>query len=209
MTDHIDYFFFCASPFVYLGHRAVCAVAEKHGVSLRPKPINLPAVWANSGSVPLGQRTPLRQRYRLLEIERIALWRGLPINTQPKFFPVDPTLADKCVIALVSQNIDALPVMGDIFAAVWANEMDISNEAVIAGILTKHGHDASDVMVRAKSDAVEVARQTNTDEAIAADAVGVPAYVVDGEVFWGQDRIELIDHMLETGRAPILSAQVG
>ncbi|MEM1378793.1 MAG: 2-hydroxychromene-2-carboxylate isomerase, partial [Pseudomonadota bacterium] len=198
-----------ASPFVYLGHEAICAVAEKHGVKLHPKPVHLPRVWANSGSVPLGERTPLRQRYRLLEIERLAHWRGLRVNPKPAHFPVDPTLADKCVIALIDMGANPLAFMGDVFAAVWANERNISDETFLKELLASHGHDAEAVLAAANSDAVEATRQSNTVEAIAADAAGVPSYVVDGEVFWGQDRIEHIDHMLTSGRAPIRGSTDG
>ena len=102
----IDYYFISSSPFAYLGHKAFHELAAKHGAEIRYKPINIGGVWEKSGSVPLGQRTPLRQRYRRIELQRIADMRGLPLELEPKFFPVDPGLADRCVIALVGRRAD-------------------------------------------------------------------------------------------------------
>lgn len=198
----IDYYFFSASPFTYLGHKAITDVAAKHGATLNIKPSNLMAIWEVSGAVPPGKRPLVRQKYRLLEIERCAEVRGLPVNKTPKHFPVDASLADHSIIALIEMGQDPLAYMGDVFAAVWVNEKDIADEAVIAELLTKNGFDANAVLAKAKSDEVAAIRAKNAQDAVDANAVGVPAYVIDGEVFWGQDRVEHVDHMLASGRKP-------
>ena len=96
----IDYYFTSISPFTYLGHKAITDVAERHGATIAFKPVNLGGVWAESGAVPMPQRTPMRQRYRLIELQRAAELRGLPITPKPAHFPVDPSLADHTVIAV-------------------------------------------------------------------------------------------------------------
>ena len=202
MTN-IDYYFFSISPFTYLGHQAIVDVAAKHGATLNIKPSNLMAIWEVSGAVPPPQRPPVRQRHRILEIVRCAYIRGLPINKSPAHFPVDATLADNSIIALIEMGENPVDYMDDVFAAVWVNEQNISDETVLAGLLTKHGFDAETVLAKAKTEEVSAIRSRNAQDAVNADAVGVPAYVVNGEVFWGQDRVEHIDHMLTTGRDPI------
>lgn len=201
----IDYYFYAASPFTYLGHQAIVDVAQKHGATLNVKPVNLSVLWAESGAVPLGQRPPVRQRYRLIELQRIADFRGLPINKHPAHFPVDATLADCSIAALVDAGENPVSYMGDLFAAVWVNEKDISDAQVLLALLEQHGFDAAAILETAKSEAIAGIRKQNSKDAVAADAVGVPTYVVEGEVFWGQDRIDMLDHMLTTGRAPITS----
>ncbi len=201
MPATIDYYFYSASPFTYLGHQAIVDVAARHGAKLNIKPVNLFGLWEVSGAVPPPQRPPVRQRYRLIELQRVAEMRGLPINPVPQFFPVDATLADHTMIALVKDRHDPTGYMQRIFAAVWANEEDISDEAVLMHHLEAAGHHAQSVMALAKSDSVAQIRARNTEQAISADAVGVPAYVLNGEAYWGQDRIEYLDHALETGRA--------
>lgn len=205
MSKTIDYYFFSISPFTYLGHEAIVALAEKHGATLNIKPSNLMAIWEVSGAVPPGQRPPVRQRYRLVEIKRCALVRGLPINVKPAHFPVDASLADQTIIALIEMGIDPLSYMTDVFAAVWVHEKNISDEAVLSKLLTKHGFDAAAVLAKAKTDEMAAIRSKNAADAVEVDAVGVPAYVIDGEVFWGQDRIEHVDHMLSSGREAIIA----
>ncbi|WP_026479316.1 2-hydroxychromene-2-carboxylate isomerase [Ahrensia sp. 13_GOM-1096m] len=198
----IDYYFYSASPFTYLGHQAIVDVAEKHGATLNVKPVNLMALWAISGAVPPAQRPAVRQRYRLIELQRVADFKGLPINKQPAHFPVDATVADCSIAAIVAGGANPLAYMRDLFAATWANEQDISDEATLTALLKKNGFDSDEILTAAKSETVAAIREQNSKDAIAADAIGVPAYVVKGEVFWGQDRIEMLDHMLASGRSP-------
>lgn len=199
----IDYYFYCASPFTYLGHNRICEVAERHKATLNYKPVNLAALWDISGAVPPGQRPPVRQRLRLIELQRLAAWRGLPINTAPKHFPVDASLADRIIIALVNTGHDPRYFMSKVLSGVWANDDDIANEAVLTSYLSQVGLDAAPAIADAKTDEIVQIRERNSREAIAADAVGVPTYVLNGEPFWGQDRIELLDEALTSGRKPI------
>ncbi|EKF20087.1 2-hydroxychromene-2-carboxylate isomerase [Nitratireductor pacificus] len=203
MPATIDYYFTSASPFVYLGHQALRAAVARHGAVVRVKPINLMGVWEVSGAVPPAKRPPVRQRLRLVEMQRIADYRGLPINTQPKHWPVDPQLSDHVAAALVAAGHDPMGYMGRAFASVWANEEDIADPATLARHLAAEGFDADAILETAGTDAIAEIRAENTRDAVAADAVGVPTYVLNGEAFFGQDRIEYLEHALATGRKPI------
>lgn len=198
----VDYYFYGASPFTYLGHGALMQAAARQGAEIVFKPVNLMTIWAVSGAVPPAQRPPVRQRYRLVELQRIAEFRGLPINIKPKFWPTDTSLADQAVIALVEAEENPSDYMQRVFAGVWAEERDLSDRAVVAGMLTDCGFDADAILERAASDDIAAIRDRNSEDAVAADAIGVPAYVLNGEVFWGQDRIDLLEHALKTGRPP-------
>ncbi|WP_422372578.1 2-hydroxychromene-2-carboxylate isomerase [Hoeflea sp.] len=198
----IDYYFYSASPFTYLGHNRICDLAETHKVKLNYKPVNLSAIWDISGAVPPGKRPPVRQRLRLIELQRLAHWRGLPIKTAPQHWPVDPSLADKVVISLVNDGHDPRYFIGKVLSGVWANDDNIADEAILASYLSQVGLDPSPPLKDAKTDAIAAIRERNTREAIAADAVGVPTYVYNGEPFWGQDRIEMLEQAIVTGRGP-------
>ena len=197
----IDYYYIGISPFSYLGHQAIQDVAARHGATLNIKPFNLFGVWEVSGAVPPAQRPPVRQRYRFLELQRSAEMRGVPITLKPAHFPADVTLADSVTIAMIEKGMDPLSYMDNVYRAVWVNDKDIADENVVSECITSSGARIDDLIDLAKSDAIAAIRAQNTQDAIDADAIGAPAYVVDGEVFWGQDRIEYVDRMLETGRA--------
>jgi 2-hydroxychromene-2-carboxylate isomerase len=199
----IEYYFTSISPFTYLGHKAFEELAGKHGCPIDYKPVNLGGVFENSGALPLPKRPPVRQRYRLLELQRIADYRKMPINIKPAYFPADATLADQCTIALVNAGENPSEFIWKALSGVWANEENIGDETVLAGYLSSLGHETAAIINFAKSEEAAAIRAENTRAAIAADAVGSPAYVLNGEVFWGQDRIDLLDHALTTGRAPI------
>lgn len=201
----IDYYLFAPSPFTYLGHDLLREIADRHSASVRYRPVDLMGVWAESGAQPPAKRPPVRQRYRMVELKRLSAYRGLPLNPTPAHFPVDATLADSCVIAVQEGGGDPHDLAGANCRSVWVDDADISDEAVIRANLTATGHDADAIIDVARTEGIASIRKANTEAAIAAFAPGVPAYVLDGEVFWGQDRLEHLDHMLSTGRGPILA----
>ena len=199
----IDYFLFAPSPFTYLGHDMLREIAGRHGATVRYRPVDLMGVWAESGAVPPPKRPPVRQRYRMIELRRLADYRGLPLNPAPAHFPVDATLADSCVVAVQKAGGDPHGLVLANSRSVWVKDEDLADEAVVRANLTAGGHDADAMVAAAGTPEVAAVREANTAACIAADAPGVPAYVVNGEVFWGQDRLEHLDHMLTSGRAPI------
>ena len=202
MAASIDYFITSVSPWTYLGHDAARAVAARHGATLVPRPVNLGQMFGVSGQVALGERAPVRQRYRFIELQRYAEARGKKMNFKPKHFPTNPALADHTICAIAADGGDPFDYMGHVFAAVWADELDVADEATIGALLSKSGFDAEAVIARAKTDEIAAIRQKNTEDAIAADATGVPSFVLNGEPFWGQDRLDMLDHALASGRAP-------
>ncbi|MEI2456351.1 MULTISPECIES: 2-hydroxychromene-2-carboxylate isomerase [Lysobacter] len=198
----IDYYFSLLSPYAYLGHAAVQAVAREHGARLVYRPVRIFELFAANGGLPLGQRAPARQRYRLYELQRARAERGLTLNLAPKHFPVDPSLADRCAIALCEAGADPAGYMDAAFRAVWAEDRDLADRDTVAALLRAHGHDAAAVLAAADAEAADERYRRNTEAAIAADLPGLPGYVLRGEPFWGQDRVEALGEALRSGRAP-------
>jgi 2-hydroxychromene-2-carboxylate isomerase len=201
----IDYYFTLLSPFAYLGHRAFLDVARKHGAAVNFKPINIMSVWDDSGAVPVGQRPKARQDYRLIELQRWREVRGVALALKPKHFPTSPVLADRTVIAIAEAGGDPADYAEAVFQAIWVDEQDIAEESVLAQRLADTGHDSEAILAGARDSATETVHETNTADAVKAQAIGAPCYVLDGEPFWGQDRIGLLDAALTTGR-PAFSA---
>ncbi len=202
MAPTIDYYFTLISPFSYLGHKAFLDVVAKHGAAVRYKPMNLAGVFATSGAVPIPERPVSRQNYRLIELQRIADIRQLPLTLRPAHFPTNPALANGAVAAIAASDGDPADFMFAAFQACWTEDRDIGQPETVRELLEATGHDAAAIMVAAASDEIIAAMAQNTEAAIAAGAVGAPVYVLGGEPFWGQDRVDYLDHALTSGRGP-------
>jgi 2-hydroxychromene-2-carboxylate isomerase len=197
MSRTIDYYFSMASPWAYLGHARFMEIAQAHGASVTILPLPLRRLFPETGGLPLPQRHPVRQRYRLVELQRWSARRGLPLVPQPRHVPFDPTLLDLAVTALVldGQNPDAF--MRRAFAAVWAEEQDLADPATIGRLAG-----TPDLTTRAQDADVLARYEATLPQALEAGVFGAPSYVLDGEVFWGQDRLDLLDDALASGRPP-------
>jgi 2-hydroxychromene-2-carboxylate isomerase len=202
MSRSIDYYFTIASPWTYLGHGLFLRIAARHGATVRYKPMPIMDVFEATGSLPLPKRPPARQRYRFVEMQRWREKRGLPLTLKPSHFPLDATLINQVIIAITERGLDPAALMGRALAGVWAQEADLNKEAVIAALITEAGLSAPEILTEARSEAVATILASNGKDAIAADVFGAPGYVLDGEVFWGQDRLELLDDALASGRGP-------
>lgn len=204
MNVVVDYYFSLISPYVYLGHAPLLALARETGARLAYKPVRIFELFSSNGGLPLGQRAPARQRYRLIELQRARAERGVPLNLAPKYFPVDPGLADRCAIALCEAGRDPAQYMDAVLRAIWAQDEDIADRALLARALRDAGHDADAILAAADEAAIAAIYEANTAAAIACDLPGLPGYVLNGEPFWGQDRIDALGAALRSGRAPFL-----
>jgi 2-hydroxychromene-2-carboxylate isomerase len=194
MSHHtVDYFFAPQSPWTYLGHPRFAQLVATPGVEVRVKPLDLGKVFAVSGGLPLSQRPAQRRAYRLVELERFGRALGMPIHLHPKFFPVAGDPAARVIIAVdVAQGASAaMQLCGAIFAAVWAQERDIADPTVLAELLHEQQLPAT-CLEAAQSESVQARYDTYTQEAIDVGVFGAPTYVVDGEMFWGQDRLDFV-----------------
>lgn len=201
MAETIDYFYSHISPWAYLGHSAFLDMAARTGIEVHFRPVNLGEVFPVTGGLPLGQRHPKRQEYRWHELQRWVEKRNIPLTYKPAHFPTSPALVDKVAIALAEQGTSPGYFSGLILAACWADEKDIADETVVRQVLTAIGQDADAVLEAAASDSVASLYASNVRDAIEIPAFGSPCYVRDGEPFWGQDRIELLEDAIVSGRA--------
>jgi len=197
LPSTVDYFFAPHSPWTYLGHARFMAMADAAGATVQLKPMDLAQVFPASGGLPLAKRAPQRQAYRLVELERFARHLQLPLNLHPRFFPVDGNEAARLILAVEGADgtLAALQLAGRVMAAVWADERDIADAEVLAELLLALGLPASRLDA-ARTPLVQERYQAFTQEAIDTSVFGAPTYVVDGEMFWGQDRLDFVERAL-------------
>jgi 2-hydroxychromene-2-carboxylate isomerase len=203
MPRTIDYYFSMGSPWAYLGHATFIEMAKRHGVAINYKPVPLGRVFSQTGGLPLAKRHPARQRYRLLELQRWRARRGHPLNLQPKHSPFDASLADRLIIGIVAAGKDPDPFMRRAFAGVWAEERNLADPLVVAELAEAAGLDSTSLIEMAGSDMTEAIYALNDENAVAGGVFGSPGYVLDGELFWGQDRLDFLEEALASGREPL------
>lgn len=198
----IDYYFSPVSPYAYLAGDALECVAELHGARIDYKPIDIGTVLKVTGGTPVAERHLSRQQYRLQDLARRARRAGLPMRLQPKCWPADPRLACCALIAAQRGLRGGTAPQGDVgvaaramMRALWAEDKDIADIGVIAEALSEGGFPAEVLFDGAAAGEIFVA---NTEEAVRRGVFGSPFYIVGGEKFWGQDRIEdLALHLAE------------
>ncbi len=205
MPRQIDYYFSTPSPWAYIGHKLFHEVANTYGVEVNYKPVLLLDLFSETGGLPLGKRHPVRQRYRMLELQRWREKRGLNFHLQPKCFPLDGRLADGVILAAIEAGHDPEPLMRRAFAGVWEDELDMADPKTVMRIADEVGLPGKVLVQRSPSEEISATYEKNRQDALAAGVFGSPAYVLDGEAFWGQDRIELLADALQSGRPPYRS----
>lgn len=194
----VDYYMTPVSPFTYLGHDRLRAICTRHGAEIRLKLMDLGKVFPASGGLALKDRPPQRRAYRMLELKRWRDYLQMPLVLEPKHFPVPPHAAASAIIAVRQAHgtAAALDVAGDCLRAVWAEEKDISDEATLADILAKRGFDAAALLAHAKGPEVAQRYAAETQQAIERGVFGSPSFVHDGELYWGQDRLDFLERAL-------------
>lgn len=188
----IDLYLTPVSPWVYLAGDRPRQIAARQGCEIVYRPVDPTALFARTGGLPLAQRHESRQAYRLQELRRWAAHLDMPLNLRPAHFPVNPAPAAYAIIA--AQQAGG----GDVHALVqalgrvcWAEERDISDDAVIGDCLAAAGFARSLTMTGLLDGAETYAR--NLNDALEAGVFGFPFFVVGEARFWGQDRLDMLE----------------
>lgn len=197
MSRTVDYYLAPHSPWSYLGHRRFTAIARNAGATVKPMPVDLGQVFPVSGGLPLAKRAPQRQAYRLVELRRFAEHLGLPIHLEPAFFPVASDAASRLIITVDQQDgaDAAMAFTGAVMSGVWAEQRNIADPSVLAAMLAALGLPATR-LDDSQAPPVQAILEANTHRAIDVGVFGAPSYVIDGEMFWGQDRLDFVQRRL-------------
>jgi 2-hydroxychromene-2-carboxylate isomerase len=203
MTErYIDYFDSMSSPWTYLGHKRFEDLCGRFGLTIRHKPMDLLKVWSVSGGLPLKQRAQQRQAYRHLELRRWSELLGVPCNLEPAYHPVADRRACYLVIAAMQQGLDWSLLTHALLSAVWAQERNIADHPTLVAIANECGMDGAALLAATENEAVKAEYEANTDEAMRLGVFGAPAYVYEGELFWGQDRLQMLEWRLTQKLGP-------
>lgn len=190
--NRIDYFFSPLSPYAYLAGDGLEEIAARHGAAITYRPFDLLSVFSRTGGVPVSERHPSRQAYRLADLARSARLAGLTLNPRPMHVGANPAPAAYAIIAAqAAGGGDTGALVRALLAAVWAQERDIGDDSVIRACLEGAGFPASLADSGLLAGAEAYGR--NTEEAVLRGVFGAPSYLAGEALFWGQDRLAHLD----------------
>jgi 2-hydroxychromene-2-carboxylate isomerase len=195
----VDFWYDFSSPFTYLASAEIEAVCARHGATLRWRPMLLGGVFKALGGpmVPMSTFSKAKRDWIARDMRRWAEHWQVDFRW-PSRFPMVTVRPLRLAIALDNPA----PLIHRIFRAFWAEDRDISDPAVLAELLADAGHDPAAVE---ETDAPEVKQALidQTAEATNLGVFGAPTFVVDGRLYWGQDRLGLLERALEGWEPPL------
>ncbi|KAL4737430.1 thioredoxin-like protein [Aspergillus similis] len=205
----IEYYFSFISLWSYIGSRRFQRLVQETNAHVIHKPIDLMYIFSISGGLPVKQRSAQRQAYRLIEMGRWRRIHGIPIVQHPKYYPADPSLAHRALLAAIKDSGNDSPAVQNFarlgLEAVWARELDIANEATIVRLAEEAGLNGDRLLQKAKTEPLLAEQEIAlTKEAEDRQYFGAPLYSFRGELFWGQDRLDMLDDAIKSGRDPIV-----
>ena len=205
--QEIEYFYAAHSAFAYLGSARFMAIAAAAGRRIAHKPVDLRRVVAEAGAVPFGRRSKPHAAYFFgREIERWSEERGAPwMGRIPTHHAKDITLPNGMLIAGIARGLNVDGLAHALLEAHWRDDADLADRSSLAAIGQRAGIDPAPLLDAALSTEVQAIYQANTEEAISRSVFGSPTYFVDGDMFYGQDRLEMLERSLRSpyaGRWP-------
>ena len=199
-----------SSPWAYLAGPQLQDIVRRHRVRLLLKPYDFQTVVPKTGGVPIRTRPEPRRAYHDLELARWSEYLGMPLVLKPRHYPyekpADPNwnkYAGWMVITAQDQGLDAFPLSHAILRAVWAEERNIALPETRRQIADENGYDGAALVAAEQSPRVQELYRTYSDEALALGVFGAPSFVLDGVIFWGQDRLGFVDRALARKRASL------
>ena len=194
MSKTVDYYHFLISPWSYLAIGRFNSLKDRTGITVNYLPIDVGQTFGNMGGVPPAKRHPSRQRFRMDELKRWSSYLNVPMNFTPAFFPADQTTA-ACMVYAASG--EAAGTLSDaMLTAVWRDEKNIADEDTLVAIANECGLDGAALLSAANDDAMKQKLMDVTKEAHDKDVFGSPTYIFNGELFWGQDRLDFLERAL-------------
>lgn len=200
----LDCYYSLSSPWAYFGGPQLQDIVRRHHVQLTLKPYDFQAVVPQTGGIPLKTRPEPRRSYHALELARWRDYLGMPLHLAPAYYPKGPP-ADPdwnkypgwMVIAAQSQGLDAQPLSHALLRALWAEERDTADADVRIAVADENGYDGPTLQALESAPETQARFRANSAEAVELGVFGAPTYVLEGERFWGQDRLAFVDRALD------------
>ena len=199
----LDFYFSFVSLYTYIGYEAFEALVEKYDLEVSYKPIDLHAIFAAGGGLPVTKRPPQRQAYRFVEMQRWARARNIPLVLKPKHHPSDPVVGHRMLLAALAQNLDVRQFIHNSLKILWVDDLDIKDPKVMVDVANKSGLDGEALLKASDDPAISCEVDRLTKEAVERQVFGTPFFFYREEPFWGQDRLDMLEDAIKSNRDPI------
>ena len=186
------------SPWTFLGHKKVSEISKKNNCELDIMPVNYGEIFPVSGGLPVHKRPLQRQKYRLQELKRWSEFLKIKLNPEPKHFPSRSLLPSKVIISVKILNFENVnDIAYAIMEGLWIKELNIDDPKNLKKILTRFIKTADEVIDFSESKQVEKEMNEYTKEAIDLAVFGAPTYIIDDQIYWGQDRLDFLERYIK------------
>tara|TARA_B100000315_G_C14539523_1_gene570156 strand:+ start:1046 stop:1666 length:621 start_codon:yes stop_codon:yes gene_type:complete len=197
MTGSIEFYFDFSSPYSYFASHKVEILADKHGREVAWKPVMIGAAFKQTGALPLTE-TPLKGEYAKHDWQRLARFMEVPW-TLPEPFPIAALAPSRAFYWLADKNPGQARLFArTAFAAYYGEGRDISSADVVADLAAPLHVERSELLAAIEEPAIKERLKRETEQAVHRGVFGAPFIFIDGEPFWGSDRMWMIDKYMET-----------
>ena len=194
-TPSVDFYFDFGSPAAYLAYTQLPKLAADTGAAVVMQPMLLGGVFQSTGNRP-PISVPLKGTYLFQDLARYAKRYGVPLNMNPHF-PINTITLMRCDVGLGMRADHRLGDYRDaVFRAIWVNEKDMNDPAVVATVLAAAGLDPAEMLAVAADPQVKDRLKTLTQAAVDRGIFGAPTFFVADQMFWGQDRLDFVREAL-------------
>jgi 2-hydroxychromene-2-carboxylate isomerase len=194
----IEFYFDFSSPYSYLASEKIEAIAAKYGRTVAYKPTLLGVAFKASGMPPLVD-IPLKGDYSRRDFARSARFSGVKFN-MPEKFPISTVNAARALLWLQGTgSAKAVSFVHKTFRTYWVDGRDVNDPAVLGDIADDLGIDKKAMLAAIQDPAIKEKLKAVVEESVARGVFGAPFFFVDGEPFWGNDRLPQIERWLERG----------
>ncbi len=192
-----------ASPWTFFSMPRVVKIKEKYNLYIDLKPLDIFTLFNRQGIKLVAERPQAVQANRLNELRRWKEFLKVKMNLKPKFFPVNPIQSSKILISakLIDKSegkLHSLNLAKNYCDAVWKYEKNIDNIDTLIKIATKSGFNGKELQRLSNTEEILKILIENTEEAISKNVFGIPSFIFDNEVYWGQDRLDFVERHIKT-----------
>ena len=196
MTKSVEFYFDVGSPAAYLAWMQVPRLAAETEARIAYKPMLLGGVFQATGN-----QSPMtiaaKGRYVMMDLERFARREGIAFSHNP-FFPINTlTLMRGATGLQMREPARMVPYVDAVYRAIWVEGKNMNDPAVVGGVLQAAGFDPMALLALASDPEVKDRLKTVTQDAVARGVFGAPTFFVDGQMYWGQDRLDFVKQTLE------------